>query len=156
MANEKIRADMNLLQIIQVMCGGNPGAIRVCVDVLKMGNAIDPQSWNEIAPILDLDTLGIYKDRIWVLYKYVCNENLGMMLAVLRAWQMGQLAGMTKEAIHNAIYQRGGIDLEAVVTAVKEQLPDFNPEVSLEKSGSTIRTTHSSEKKKNRNATSQQ
>jgi hypothetical protein len=76
-----------------------------------------------------LDTLGIYEHRIWGLYKDVCDCHLGKMIAVLRANQLGQLAGVNAHALNHAIDNYGdGIDLNAVVEAVKSRLPNFNPE----------------------------
>ena len=56
------------------------------------------------------------------------------MLAVLRAYQVGALAGVTREALNHAIDNRGaGIDLDAALVAVMEVLPNFQviePEVA--------------------------
>jgi len=77
-----------------------------------------------------MDTLGIYEERIWGLYEDVCGGEPGKVIALLRAYQLGQLAGVTLEALNHAIDNRGdGLDLEAVVEAVKGRLPNFNPEV---------------------------
>lgn len=59
------------------MNDGNPGALTVIVQFMKMGAEIDPDSaLGGITPILDLDTLGIYGPRIWMLYKDVCKEDV--------------------------------------------------------------------------------
>ena len=130
MANERIKLDMTVQDMLFAMGGGNPGALTVCIQLLKDGEKIDPDAFiGGFASILDLDTLGIYEHRIWGLYKDVCGCHLGKMIAVLRANQLGQLAGVNAQALNHAIDNRGaGIDLDAVVEAVKSRLPNFNPE----------------------------
>lgn len=131
MANERIKLEMTVQDMLLAMSGGNPGALTVCMELLKNGEKIDPDEFFKggFASILDLDTLGIYEHRIWKLYKDVCGGHLGKMVAVLRANQLGQLAGVNAQALNHAIDNSGaGIDLDAVVEAVKSRLPNFNHE----------------------------
>ncbi|MFA5942192.1 MAG: hypothetical protein WC798_00755 [Candidatus Paceibacterota bacterium] len=130
MANERIRLEMTVQEMLMAMGGGNPGALTVCMELLKKGEKIDPDAFNGgFASLLDLDTLGIYEHRIWGLYKDVCGCHVGKTIAVLRAHQLGQLAGVDTKTLNHAIDNRGaGIDLDAVVEAVKSRLPNFNPE----------------------------
>lgn len=75
------------------------------------------------ANIMDLDTLGIYGSRIWMLYKDVCKEKLYKMIAVLRSWQLGFVSA---SAINHAIDNYGeGLDVSECVVKVTEQLKGF-------------------------------
>jgi len=128
MANKRIKFDMTTQDMLFAMSGGNPEALTVCTQLWKDGEKIYPDAFNGgFASILDLDTLGIYEHRIWELYKDVCGCHLGKMIAVLRANQLGQLASVSAQALNHAIDNRGaGIDLDAVVEAVKSHVPNFN------------------------------
>lgn len=106
------------------MSQGNPGAIRVLVDLMKSGPAIDPDAMmSEIAHILSLDTLGIMGSEIWMLYKDVCGESYARMIAVLRSWQLGFT---TDTKILAAIRQTGDpLDVDDLHRQVCERLEDF-------------------------------
>jgi len=123
----KLRLDMTIMEIMLEMSEGNPGAASVLMQILDKGEKIDPQGmFGGLGAILDLDTHGIYGPRIWMLFKDVCKQDLVSMLAVLRADQLGQLAGCTDAAIDHAIDNYGeGLDIPKIVAAVKEQLEDF-------------------------------
>lgn len=110
MANEqRIKAGMSIQDILCAMCSGNPGALTVCMKLLANSERIDPDSFNDgFAAILQLDALGIYEHRIWGLYKDVCGGHLGKMIAVLRANQLGELAGVDAQALNHAIDDQVG------------------------------------------------
>lgn len=124
MTENRIKQDMNLFEAMSKLSGGNPGALTVLIHVFKENESIDPDdAFKGLGPILSLDTLGIYDERIWMLYKDVCREDLAKMLAVLRAWQLGFL-GFDK--LNHAIDNYGeGIDMPSLVSQVKERLPKF-------------------------------
>lgn len=125
------------LRIMAKMAEGNPGAATVLVRLLKEGNAIDQQALignGGVAAILTLDSCEIYGSRIWLLYKDVCKEDLVKTMAVLRAFQ----CGITRiEEINIAIDNRGqGLDVEAILVAVKAELKGFdNPKYAEESHG---------------------
>lgn len=127
----RVKLDMNTQDLLIAMGDGNPGALTACVELLKHGAHIDPDSaLGGFNPLLHLDFLGIYEERIYMLWNDVCDRDIGKMIAVLRANQLGGLAGVIKETIDHAIDNRGeGIDLDAVLVAVKERLPNFNQDV---------------------------
>jgi len=127
MANERIRLGMSVSDVIRMMGGKNPGALTVCMELLSKGEKVDPDAFGGgFRSLLMLDTLGIYEERIYMLWSDVCKCDVGKMIAVLRAYQLGQLTG---KVLNHAIDNRGaGIDLDAVVEAVKSRLPNFNPE----------------------------
>jgi len=120
--------NMSVMEVMVKMSGGNPGAARVCVDLMESHGKIDPGSLMDgLGALLMLDTLDIYDHRIWQFYKDVCKEDIGVMCAVMRAYQLGQLEGCTEKAINHAIDNRGqGLDLNKVVGAVQRKLPKFN------------------------------
>jgi len=62
----------------------------VITHLFKYEAFIDPQS--ALAPmwtILQLDDLGIYGERIWILYKYICEQNIINLVALMRSIQLG-------------------------------------------------------------------
>jgi hypothetical protein len=130
MANKTTRLSlgMNGQQVVIAMAGGNPGALNVCVRILKEGGVIDPDdAFGGLGTILALDALGIHEERIWLLYKDVCRQDLAKMIAVLRARQLGQLAGATEAAINHAMDHGGqGLDLDKILDAVQAKFPRFN------------------------------
>jgi hypothetical protein len=130
MANERINLSMSLKDVVLAMGGGNPGALTACMQLVRYGEVVDPDAFGGgLSSLLLMDTLGIYEERIYMLWNDVCNRDIGKMVAVLRANQLGQLAGVDKKAITHAIDNRGdGIDIDAVVEAVKNRLPRFAPE----------------------------
>ena len=123
----RIKLDMSVIDILAAMAGGNPGAATALCEILEYGPSIDPES-AQLMAILWLDAWGIYEERIYMLWNDVCGRDVGKMLAVIRACQLGQLGGATREAINHAIDNRGaGLDLDAIIDAVRERLPRFNP-----------------------------
>lgn len=125
MGHERIGIEDNVVSAIVKMSDGNPGGVVVMREAALHSLEIDPMAMmGGFAPLLSLDTLGIYGSRVWMLYKDVCKEHLPTTLAVLRAWQLGILPDYK---LNHAIDHYGeGIDLESIKAAVKEQLPSFN------------------------------
>ena len=121
------RIDMHDTEIssIMKMSEGNPGAMSICTRLLREGGEIDTDDiFGGLGSILMLDTLGVYGSEIWMLYKDVCGEDLGKMLAVIRA---NQLDEVSDDIVKHAIQNRGnGLDVNACVEFVKGRLPGFN------------------------------
>lgn len=89
----KLTLEMNGMDIIVQMSDGNPGAASVCMELVAVNQHIDPNSaLGSFGTIMFLDELGIYGSDIWSLYKYVCYEKVGTMIAIVRAVQLGFLA----------------------------------------------------------------
>jgi hypothetical protein len=124
MANERIKLTNTMKEIIANMSEGNPGAVKVIINLMKFTPKIDPQAmFGGLAPLMSLDTLNIYGSRIWMLYKDVCKESVFQTIAVLRSWQLGILS---KTDLDHAIENYGdGINLDFIVGEVKKQLPEF-------------------------------
>jgi len=129
--NERIKLTDSTQSAIVKLCEGNPGALSVCLEVLTRGAQIDPQAMmGGLAGLLALDTLGIYGSKIWMLYKDVCGQDLVKTLAVLRSWQLGHTS---KQRVDHAISNYGdGLDLDAILLAVQETLPEFGQELEEE------------------------
>lgn len=77
--------EASIAETVYGLTGGNPGAIRVCAELLK----IDP------AYLFCLDAIGVHDSAIWMLYKDGCDEDIKKAAAVLDAWQMGTIPGNT-------------------------------------------------------------
>ena len=74
--NTRLTLDDTVMTSIMKLAEGNPGAMRVCSEIMKNGEKIDPQGMGGFGSLLSIDSLGIYGSRIWLLYKDICRENL--------------------------------------------------------------------------------
>lgn len=106
------------------MSDGNPGALRVCCQALAEGARIDPQDFlGGLGALVHMDSAQIYGPRIWMLYSDVCGRDLRIMLAILRAHQLGFI---TEAQLNTAIDNRGeGLDVPAIVASVELRLLQF-------------------------------
>lgn len=70
--NSRIKLTMSVPDCIISVVDGNPGALRVCMNLLEN---------NELgfADLLHLDDMEIYGSDIWLCYKDICRENLEML-----------------------------------------------------------------------------
>lgn len=128
MGNERIKLEDTMMDIMVKMSDGNPGAIKVLMEMIGPNN-IDPDNvLGGTGVILFLDTLGIYGTDIYVLYSDICNRSLVSMLAVLRATQMGLFDGsVLKDACSRQDYSgREMVPVEELYTKVQENLPNFD------------------------------
>lgn len=129
MSAERIKdLNMTMQQVIMELSrhdggGYNPGAMTVCMSILTQGESIDPDCATPFLTLLLLDSFNIYADRVWMLFKDVCGENLEKTIAMLRAVQLRLLPQTDlQHAINN--YGRG-IDVNSLLMQVKERLPRF-------------------------------
>lgn len=127
----QIRMTLNdtMLASIFKLSEGHPGAL-VCLGDAVIRNAarIDPDSaLGAFGVLMDLDQMGIYGQQIYDLFVVVCGEDPVNLLALLRANQLGQLAGVTEHAIIRAASapQPHAFDFDAILTAVRARLPRF-------------------------------
>lgn len=105
------------------LADGNPGAVTVLMRLFDTAAKTDPDAAFEgLAPLLNLDTNGIYGPRIWMLYKDVCGEDIVKTHTVLRAIQLGIVS---KFAVDAAIDSRKCMDLAMLLDQVQERLPAF-------------------------------
>lgn len=122
--NTRIEGSDSTQDIMFKMSEGNPGALTVCLEIMKYGERIDPDNAiGALGTLLSIDTANIYGPRIWMLYKDVCRENLSATIAIIRAYQLGLI---TRSVLDHAIDNSGdGIDVDIVSQQVKERLPAF-------------------------------
>jgi len=119
----RIQLENTITESLAKMCEGNPGALTVCMKLLKEGEKIDPQgAFGGFGVVMMLDSLEIYGSRIWQLYKDVCGEDLVEVWAIIRAWQLGHLSS---EKIDHAIQFGSGIDVDAELAYVRGALDEF-------------------------------
>lgn len=110
---------------------GNPGATRVCAELFVESRRMDPVgSLEGFAPLLSLDTLGIYGSDLWSLYKKPCHENAENLVAALRANQLGLLGAdnvrqgqFDPEAVKQMVVKELGPKDFLLASASQEQLP---------------------------------
>jgi len=125
-----IRCQKDVMDVIIEMTGGDLNATLILIRIFLKTPEIDPyDNLKGLGPIHTLDSLNIWDEKIYKLWSDVCSKNDIRMVAVLRAYQLGGLAGVTKDALNYAINHKKDIDLNEVMRAVKEQLPNFNTEV---------------------------
>ena len=123
--NDKTRLTLDDTVIVAILklAGGNPGALRVCAEIMKRGMEIDPKDMGGFGALMSMDSLGIYGSRIWLLYEDVCRENLVKTIACLRGWQLGILPERDLQAAIDG--DRARVDTNMVLSMVKAQLKDF-------------------------------
>ena len=118
-------------EVLIKMAEGNPGGLTLMMKIMQFGGEIDPDgALGGFGAVLSFDTLGIYGSRIWMLYKDVCDSNLSLTLAVIRAHQLGYIS---QQDIDRAIDNYGeGLNLDDIKTKVSERLPNFNFDHALD------------------------
>jgi hypothetical protein len=127
MHKTRIELSDTTMGMIMKMAGGNPGAMTVIVQLLEKGEAIDPDAaFGGLAQVLALDTHGIYEEKIWMFYKDICNQDVGMMIGLLRGIQLGIMPERELKDALNQNYARMASDRVAeVLNAVRDRLPNF-------------------------------
>lgn len=124
--------NMTGIDAVLELTDGNPGAIRVMSDLVHMSRIIDPQSaLGSWGPLILTDSMDVYGNRIWDLYKYVCDENYYRTLGIMRAFQLGHLS---QRDLDRAIDTKDSkvFDVDAMLALVKEQLQEFQIEAPAE------------------------
>lgn len=127
----RIQLEDNLAEIVTKITDGNIGSVTSLIRVMKLVKEVDPLSvFADLGPLLTLDNIGIYGSSIWILFKDVCKENPTVMLAVLRATQLGILT--REQVFSSAIRQNGEEDFrlyDPIETyhKVKKYLGTFDP-----------------------------
>lgn len=118
---------MEMLEVLNLMSEGNPGAFSVCMALLNHASQLDPDTSSAAQQcILQLDVMNIYGTRLYRLWNDVCKRDIPALIAICRAYEFG-LAGINSEKLDDAINNCGaGIDLVALITKVQDFLPNFN------------------------------
>ncbi len=133
MAKNRIRPHMSIKEAIDSLSGDSDAGMTVCHELMWYGAKIDPDALSPVRQLLALDMFGIYEERIYLLWRDVCGGDLGKMIAVLRACQLGDLVSVSvsPEALDHAIDNFGaGLNVDEIVKAVKGALPNFQPEAA--------------------------
>lgn len=102
----------------------------VCSSLLRIGSTLDPQAlMGSYSAFMNLDMIGVYEDRIWMLYKDVCGSNIVKTFAALRAVQLGIVSA---EDLNFAIDNRGSLpnnqgtlNVDTMLAEVKKRLTKF-------------------------------
>lgn len=124
--NPRIQLTDTGMDVITKMAGANVGALTVLMKIMEASPIVDPDGFmGGIGSLMGMDNLDIYEDRIWMLFKDVCKQDVVDVLVVLRANQLGYLS---ETNIKNAVDGNGSLDLEDLRKQVKERLPSFNLE----------------------------
>lgn len=120
-----IQAGDTPIEAIMKVAKRNIGAVSVLTRMIKEAESIDPDALlGAIAPIFALDTNGIYGESVWILYKDGCGENLTMMIAALRAVQLGLITQFDLYSAANKSPKVVPIRAD-IVEVVQAQLPRF-------------------------------
>jgi hypothetical protein len=125
--SERIKLEMNTLDILYALSEGNPGGLSVMIELMEAAPKIDPQAaFKGLQPLLSLDNLQIYGSDIWILYKDLCGQDVLKVLTIFRCIQMGILSEHTlKTTMRNPF----GVTFPhtELLEKLKEKLPSFNP-----------------------------
>jgi hypothetical protein len=90
--NSRLELDDNLTSMIIKLSDGNPGAITTLTNIVNDPIIIDKDSnFDNIGPLLQLDSLRIYGTNIYILYNYKCNRDNRKFHLLMRACQLGIL-----------------------------------------------------------------
>jgi hypothetical protein len=121
----RLRPTDDVRDALVKMVDGNPGAVNVCIDLLKYEQDKYPELgiMAGMPLILALDMYGIYGSRIWMLYKDFCGESIPNTIATLIA-RSHEL--ISQEELDMAINNRGiNVDLPSLVKLVEEEYPEL-------------------------------
>jgi hypothetical protein len=124
MRNERIGMEDTIMSAVMKLAEGNPGAMRVCMELYKEAGNIDTDDFlGGFGSLLMLDSENIYGPQIWMLYKDICKESIWKTVAMLRACQLGFVSSST---LHHAIENYGdGINVDDLVKQVTGRLSGF-------------------------------
>lgn len=124
---ERIKPGMNLQDMVMAMGDSNFGAIRTCADIVNQGPEV--HSSMGVPTLLDLDRIGVYEDRLWVLYSDICERKVPLIGAVALGNRFG-VPGAETDIIQDSVdkaYKRQEFPIEPLTVArsLSEILPDF-------------------------------
>ena len=119
----RIELTDNMATAITKIVEGNPGALRVCCELVENVQTIDPNHFaGPFAPILLLDSFDLYGSEVWMLYKDVCNYQVDWTYGMLRALQFGIV---NRYDLVKAFDREISLDVPDIMRQVQEQLPEF-------------------------------
>lgn len=125
--NPRIDLMDSMMSAVIKMTGGNPGAMRALMEVCSASPTVDPDcAFGALGPILSLDTMDVYEDRIWMFYRDVCGDNVVEMLGLMRANQLGFLSEARLVRAIDGIEPMEYGEINGYLSQVKARLPSFN------------------------------
>jgi hypothetical protein len=77
------------MDAIVKLCAGNPGAIRVCTELVKTGGD-DP--FKGFMLLLDADDMGLKGSSLWIAYKDHCGQDINKLADSLRSRDKAMIA----------------------------------------------------------------
>jgi hypothetical protein len=128
-----INLTMNMMDAMMAMSEGNPGAISALMGILETAPKVDPKMFGEgFGHILMFDTLSVRGSNLYVLWNDFCGRDTKKLLALARAYQLGQLEGVTEEKLHSAVDYGQGLgkekpvfDFDKIIVAVRAEVGGF-------------------------------
>jgi len=125
----RIDLEDDLLTASMKMTDGNSGASAAIGELRAKWPTIDPQSaMGHFTPIMFLDTLEIYGQDIWVLWKDCCRHEAKKFAILLRGNQLGLIDCYSiKQA--SLRFNHGTpieFDWDDLLSKIKLQVPEFN------------------------------
>lgn len=127
----KLNGGDGIKEAVIKLADGNVGALTTCVKLALFTETCDPDAMmGPYTPLLSLDSLGIYGERIWLLYKDICGESCLNTLTILRAHQLGFLStARLITAIDSCrTSNKKQLDPQKYLKKVQERLPKFGRE----------------------------
>ena len=132
MAKNILREGNTVMDAIFELSEGNPGAVTVIANMMKIATRVDPQSWTkDLTPIIEFDEWNLAGSRIWMLFKDVCGQNPVAVFTLFRAVQLGFIPRETvlgKVEQHYTITAGHPLDIPGLYKQVKEKLVRFDEE----------------------------
>ena len=104
----RIHLSDSVTDMMMKMCEGNPGAMAVCMELLK----------GDFHYLLMCDTLELYGEKLYMLWNDCCGRDIEKMKKVINLWQKGALS---KEAIHKHLEGGYGKPFEEVEEQKKKE-----------------------------------
>lgn len=96
------------MDVLMKMAGGNPGALTACMEIMSK----IPEG-RGLMVLLRLDDIGIYEDRLYMLWNDCCNRNIEEFDKLMRNNQFGKV---TDEQLRQAVAGGRGRPFENLMT----------------------------------------
>ena len=87
---KEMSLDMSLMDVTVLMAEGNPGALNVLTQLIKVDGAI----W-----MMHLDDMNIRGTQIWIGYKDHCKQDLDQFIACIKARDPGMVKCINEEGM---------------------------------------------------------
>jgi hypothetical protein len=86
----RIQLEDSTRDVIAKMAGSSTQATSILMQMVSKGELIDPDNMmGGLGAILSMDTIGIYEEDIYRMYKHVCMEDLTLVFSMLRGVTLG-------------------------------------------------------------------